>query len=405
MRLIVIISERWVDASCPVAWALVGHDGTLAQKGSSLIADLPQGQRTILVIAASRVLLASANLPRHGTGKIRKALAYAVEDQLTSDPDSVHAVAAGARRGSRQAIAVIERKLLRALVASFQSVGVTPDSVTVETSLTPLAEGEWTVVLREGGGFLRTGEAAGMALDSPLDGCVPGVLRLALEAARKAGDAPRKIVIRSDFSLDGSSWESELGVPCEGAGPWHAWQSVERPSVEFLQGEFAHRRALSARWAPLRPAAILTGAALAIEVIGTFVHWGALRYEKAQLEARMHDQFKGVFPQAQAVVDPALQMRRNLQAARSAAGVAQESDFLPLLAKAVRANTSAGWKVKTVSYDGGRLTLDVVLADSGQVDSMLKHFADKDISVALEAAASKGSTRDARLVFATRGLK
>src|SRR6185369_15136751 len=122
-------------------------------------------------------------------------------------------------------------------------------------------------------------------------------------------------------------------------------------------------------------------------------------------EAQMNEQFKAAFPQAQAIVDPALQMRRNLRAARAAAGVAQESDFLPLLAKVARAGPGGGWTVKTIGYDAGQLTLDVVLADPRQADSMLQLLEEKNIGVAREAANPKSSNHEARFVFATRGLK
>jgi general secretion pathway protein L len=400
MRLIVAIPERWKDAASLVAWALVRPDGTLASEGEGTIADLPSAKHTTLVVAASRVLLATATLPSRGARRIRGALAYAVEDQITSDPESVHAIAAGAPRGKRQSIAVIEREWLRSLIASFESAGIMPESVTVETCLPPIVDGEWMLVLRDEGGFLRTGEAAGMSFDGGLDGSVPDVLRLALDAARDTSSAPLRIVIRADSPPDVHAWERELGVPCEAAGPWRPWQGVGGPPIEFLQGEFARSSGLSRLWPRLRPAAILAASALAIEVVGTVAHWGALRYEKAQLEARMKDQFRAAFPQAQAIVDPALQMRRNLQVARAAAGVAQESDFLPLLAKAVR--TDSGWKPKAVAYEGGKLTLDLVFADQRQADSMLKRLQEKDIGVALETANSKAAGAEMRFILAPR---
>ena len=403
MRLVVSIPERWEDSSVPVNWALARPDGTLAREGESPIADLPSAKQTTLVVAASRVLLTAARLPRRGARRVRHALAYAIEDQLTSDPESVHAVAAGAPRDDHQSIAVIEREWLQALLASFASAGVSPDSVTVETCLAPIVDGSWTLVLHGNGGFLRTGEAAGMGLDSSFDGTVPRVLQLALEAARVRGAAPQKIVVHADGALDLAAWEHELGARCAMVGPWRGWLLVRRPSVEFLHGDFARNRGgLGAYWARLRPAAILASAALAIEVAGTFCHWGALRYEKAQLEARMRDQFKAAFPDAQAIVDPALQMRRNLQATRAAAGVPQEGDFLPLLARAVHASPRAGWKIKAIAYDAGRLTLDVILADREQADSILKRVADKDVAVTLEAASPKGTGGEARFVFAAR---
>ncbi len=401
MRLVVTIPERWVDSRVPVGWALVRPDGTLAREGESLIADLPPAKHTTLVVAASRVLLTGARLPRRGARRVRDALAFAIEDQLTSDPESVHAVAAGAPRDGRQSIAVIEREWLRGLLASCHSCGMSPDSVTVETCLAPIESSAWTLVLRDGGGFLRTGEAAGMGLDSAFDGTVPGVLRLALEAARGTGGGPQKISIHADRALDLRAWEHELGVQCVMAGSWRGWRFAGKPAVEFLQGEFARvRGGRNALWPRLRPAAIIVGATVFVEVLGTLCQWGALRYEKVQLEARMREQFMAAFPKAQAVVDPALQMQRNLQAARAAAGVAQNSDFLPLLARIARASPGTAWNVKAVAYEPGKLTLDLVVTDKAQTDSMLKRLADKDITVSVEAANPKGA--ETRVVFAPR---
>jgi general secretion pathway protein L len=277
-----------------------------------------------------------------------------------------------------------------------------PKSVTVETCIAPRARGEWSVVLCGGAGFVRTHDASGMALDGADDGAVPPLLRLALERARTAGSAPEKIIVRSGAALDAQAWEQELGVRCEAAGPWRAWQTSGRPIIELLQGEFAPKSGLVALWPRLRPAAFLAAAAIVVEIAGVVAHWGALRYEKAHLEARMIEQFKVAFPQAQAIVDPALQMRRNLAAARAAAGMAQESDFLPLLAQASRPSAGAGWKVKTVGYDAGRLTLDVLLADQREADSMLKRFDPERVGVALEAASPRAAGGEARFVFVPR---
>ena len=404
MNLIVTIPERWEDASCPVGWAL-NHDATLAREGEGLIGELPRAQRVTAVVAASRVLLTAAKLPARGARRVRSALAYAIEDQLTSDPESVHAVAGPALPDGRQSIAVVDRAWLRTLLAALESAGMQPQSVTVETCVAPRARGEWSVVLREGAGFVRTGDASGVPLDGASDGAAPPLLRLALEHAQSAGSAPKKIVVRSDAALDLQVWERELGVPCEAARPWRAWHASGRPVIELLQGEFAPKSGVLALWPRLRPAAILVAAAVTLEIVGVLAHWGALRYEKAQLEARMSDQFRAAFPQAQAIVDPALQMRRNLAAARTAAGMAQESDFLPLLAHASRPSAGAGWKVKTVGYDAGRLTLDVLLADRREADSMLKHFDAGSVGVTLEAASPKAAGGEARFVFVPRSAR
>ena len=306
MRLIVTIPERWEDASCAVSWALLNHDATLAREGEGLIGELPRAPRVTAVVAASRVLLTAAKLPARGARRVRGALAYAIEDQLTSDPESVHAVAGPPLPDGTQSIAVVDRAWLRTLLAALESAGAQPQSVTVETCGAPRARGEWSVVLRDGAGFVRTGDASGMPLDGAGDGAAPPLLRLALERARSAGSAPEKIVVRSGAALDLQAWERELGVRCEAARPWRAWDAPGRPVIELLQGEFAPKSGLLALWPRLRPAAILAAAGVAIEIVGVFAQWGTLRHEKARLEAQMTERFRTAFPQAQAIVDPAL---------------------------------------------------------------------------------------------------
>src|SRR4030095_12214016 len=117
MNLVVAIPEHWKDASAAVAWALVRPDGTLEREGQGQIESLQSAGRTTVVVAASRVLLTRATLPSRGAHRVRSALAYAIEDQLTSDPESVHAVAAGAARDQRPAIAVNERRGARKPIA------------------------------------------------------------------------------------------------------------------------------------------------------------------------------------------------------------------------------------------------------------------------------------------------
>lgn len=404
MRLIVTIPERWEDAGCAVSWALLRPDGTLQREAETPIGELPAAQRVIAVVPASRVLLTAVKLPARGAQRVRNALAYAVEDQLTSAPESVHAVAGPLLPAGKQSIAVIDKEWLGKLLSALESAGARPHSITVETCLPARARDDWAVVLREGTGFVRTGDASGMVLDRADSGSAPPMLQLALQDARNSDAAPQKIVVWSDSTCDLRAWEQELGVRCDAAGPWRAWQAAGHPAIELLQGEFAPPSALHDLWPRVRPAAILVGAALAIEISGVFLHWGALRYEKAQLEARMHDQFKTAFPQAQAIVDPALQMRRNLEATRTSTGIAQDGDFLPLLAQAARLGAAGtGWQLKAIAYESGRLALDVALADRKQAESLLRGFEAGGVKTSLEAINPNGSGAEARFVFVARG--
>ena len=83
--------------------------------------------------------------------------------------------------------------------------------------------------------------------------------------------------------------------------------------------------------AGLRPAAWIAGAALAIHAVALVADWTLLGAEQRSLRAQMEARFRSAFPDAVAVADPALQMRRQLAAARHRAGVPDGGDFAPMI--------------------------------------------------------------------------
>jgi general secretion pathway protein L len=79
-----------------------------------------------------------------------------------------------------------------------------------------------------------------------------------------------------------------------------------------------------------------------------------LARERADLAARAESIFRSAFPEAKAVVDPRLQMERNLAELRRSRGLAAGDDFLAQLTHAARA--SAG-RVRSIEYANGRLDI------------------------------------------------
>ena len=78
----------------------------------------------------------------------------------------------------------------------------------------------------------------------------------------------------------------------------------------------------------------------------------------------MEARFRSVFPDAAAIADPALQMRRQLATARHRAGLPDEGDFAPMIEQVVAGleGLPAG-SLRTVSYEGGRMTLELAMAE------------------------------------------
>jgi general secretion pathway protein L len=142
--------------------------------------------------------------------------------------------------------------------------------------------------------------------------------------------------------------------------------------------------ALSAR---LRPAAWIAGAALAIHSIALVTDWALLAREQRTLRSQMESRFRAVFPDAVAVVDPALQMRRKIADARHVAGLSDNGDFPPMLEKvaaAVKQLPPGG--LRTVSYESGRMTLELAAVDAATLRSMVARLVQSGLSVDTSSA-------------------
>ena len=148
-------------------------------------------------------------------------------------------------------------------------------------------------------------------------------------------------------------------VPGENATPASELQRARsgrgEPSnecIDLLQGDFARRRTGSSR---LPRAAVALAAVIAVLQLA-FVAADAwrLQHERSGLEARREAIFRGAFPEAKVVVDPDLQMRRNLAELKRTRGIATQDDFLGRLSRAAQESPQP---VKSIEYANGKLVV------------------------------------------------
>lgn len=388
------------------SWALRDADGSVLRAGADPVASLPASPQVELVAPAGRVLLTRASLPRSARRRTPQMLRFAVEDRLTVEPDRVH-VALGPRiEGSIHALAVVDREWLSAWIEAFTRAGRAPQSVRVETCLTPLAPGTWSVVWRDADPFVRTDYVGGMALDRAEGAQVPAMLHLALDEAVARGNAPGAIVVRTEDAAmpDLDAWSATLAVPCV-AGSVDEREPVTAPSgIDLMQGEFLPAGRVREVLPRLRPALIIGAIVLAVHVVGTCAHWLVLGHEKSRLQAEMRALFRSTFPSAQVVVDPPLQMQRQLGALRQSAGAASAGDFLPLLAQAASGIAAdAEVRFKSASYAQDKLTIDVDLPSRSHAEGLLRRLNEGAVSATLDAVNPKGGRFEARLALIPKG--
>jgi general secretion pathway protein L len=308
-----------------------------------------------LVIPAAQVLITRASLPPGAKRRDGALLAFAVEEASAAEPDANEVSWLGG-----DAFAVLDRKGIAHWRSALQALGVRAPEVHPETLLLPLANGEWSLAWRGGEGFVRSGEFEGAATDSGDPATPPLALRMMLDQAAR----PAAIALYMDASApapDLKRWQAELGVPLRPMEAWD-WRNAPSQAGVALAQQRARWRVNAAALAALRPAAWLAGAALAVHSAALIVDWAKLGSEQRSLRAQMEARFRTTFPDAVAVADPALQMRRQLAAARHRAGVPDSGDFAPMMQKVGGALKELSG-VRAISYESGRMTLELAVSD------------------------------------------
>ncbi len=362
------LPERWPD---PVAldeprirWAL--HTPRRTKNGVSGLAEVPHAEEAILVLPVPRVTFVRAPLPPGPPEKLAKLAPFAVEDAIVSAPEDAHAIVLDDVRDGERLVAVIDREWLAAAVREIEAAGFTPERAIVESALLTHRPDTWTVVWSGSGGFASLGSIEAIALDASIEDRPPLVLKLITDERRARGAGPRAVQVLLAGAADPpdvAKWSAALHVPVEVVGKWSPEEIDARAAVcpDLLPGAYGRPWAASEWVARLRPAVILAVAIVGGHMLLTLADWGRLAYEAHGLRAEMEGAFRQAFPEAKAVVDPALQMRRNLTGLRRAAGEPDTADLVPLLGKLAPALAAVGAKPRSLRYERGELQLELAL--------------------------------------------
>jgi general secretion pathway protein L len=382
------------DAPVRCQWALV-NDGRDPVAGEGPLAELPRGARRVqLVIPAGQVLITRAQLPRSARRHAGSVLAFAVEDETMGEPDANQVSWLGAA-GDADVLAVVDKPGLARWRDALDAAGFRGYEIHCETLWLPWTTGEWSLAWDGREGIVRSGEFEGAATDCGDRETPPLSLRLMLEEAQVPGAKPGSIALYTtvpDAAPDIEAWTRELGVAVRVAGTWD-WRSAPPGAGVSLAQERQRWRAMTGAVARLRPAAWILGAALAIHAAALVVDWTSLANERRALRQQMDSRFRAAFPDAIAVVDPALQMQRKLAEARHAAGQPDSGDFLPLMTQvAAAARELPAGAVRAVSFGGGRLALELSAVDEAGVRRIVARLVQSGLSVDQGAKAAPART-------------
>ncbi len=349
---------------------------SVSQTGVAPVAALPRASQHVLVLADADVSWQRVLCPKAPAARLRAALGGAMEEMLLDEDEDLHlALAPGAKPGQKCWVAVMNRPWLVGALQVLEAHGREIEKVVCASApVSPAvghfsadegaAEHELSLLMCRKEGVIQLGLAGGLArtLVPPRGEGTRWTANPAAAAAaeRWLGEGERVTVL--------SDPERLLLASREGANLRQFSLTSGPRGLRALRD--GRRHFFSPGWRPVRWG--LAALALA-NVVGLNAHaW----QQQRQLQDKRHAMtglLQSTFPNVRAVIDPALQMRRETERARAVAGQVGDADLEALLGAAALGWPDGQAATATLRYEPGRLSL----AAAGWNEQQVRQFRDR----------------------------
>ncbi|MEK9721085.1 MAG: type II secretion system protein GspL, partial [Quisquiliibacterium sp.] len=323
---------------------------------------LPALRSAALVFDARDVTLLAVKLPALSGARLARALPNLLEDSLLQDVQACAFALGPQLPDGRRLVAVIDRGWLEFVIGAFERRGIKltaawPAQLVLPWS--PQSPREWALACVHDGLVLRTGQFDGIGWSAGADlQSRSEAISSALRGAALSQAQPEVLNVMAESA----DWQEAVMQACEGSQMRVAFaglavaQSGVLDLLNARRGTAGSRLLSAIDWRSWRLPMALACACLAVWLLGLNLHWGQMARESAQLRAGMEATFRETFPKAQVVVDPLLQMQRQVAQLRLNSGRHGADDFLPMLAGlSLALGPRANDALESLEYRAGRI--------------------------------------------------
>lgn len=383
--------------------------GTLEQAAAHA-----SGLQIIVLVPGSDVLLTQAAVPSQNRQRIARALPFVLEEQLAADVEELH-FAIGQREAGQVSAAVVARSQMDTWSAALRAAGIQADWVVPDILALPRRPDSWTILAYSAPAtwavnsssspataLVRSAAQQGFAADlENLDILLESALAAHSEAAPKALyliDYTQAKVSLTDNLSRAAELEIIPEVNHDEPLVLLAKNFTEQEAINLLQGDYSRREQVGKLWRPWRPAAALLMVWLLLQGGMMVAEINRLSSESQALRKQIERIYLQTFPEARKVVNPRLQMQRQLDALRAGRGGGGQG-FLELLTQAGSPlKDTPNLNLRNVTYKEGQLNLELEISDLQALDQLKRRLTSQaPLDVEIQSATSQENKVQSRL--------
>jgi len=391
-------SEVGPATRLPSDWAFVlSHDGrSVAQQGTAPLALLPRADEVLLLLADADLSWHQVQVPKAPAARLRAALVGVMEEALLDDDDTLHfALAPDAAPGRLGWVAVSHRPRLVAALDALEAAGLNVQRVVPASQPTAAGspahghfhtaggsagDGPWLNLAREDGVLeLRLAGSLARALQ-PTE---PGTRWTATPAAAAAAEhwlgAPVAVLTDAERALESTQGAANLRQ--FDLAPRHRGTRALRDVAQ----RFFSREWRAVRWGLV--------SLLVLQLVGLNAYAWQQKQMLAAKRQAMNELLRSAHPGVKVVLDAPLQMDRETERLRAAAGQPGDSDLESLLAASAGAWPDGAGPVQGLRFEPGKLSM----VAPGWADAQLLQFKDRLRPAGLGAELAEGRINVTRL--------
>lgn len=375
MRQTLIIRLRSALPDAPTAYRLDGEaPGRVEVAPLATVLDQAEGCRVLVIVPADQVRLETVDLPIRNAAKLRKAVPYALEDQLAEDVDTLHFAVGNRRPDGQHGVAVVAHDTLQEWLAPFAERGLRPDAFLPEPLCLPVPEVEadtvrWNLLVEADRACVRTGHCGGFS-------CERNDLADYLLLADPDATAQLRVHLPDGVQADFSEmrWQTDLLPGFRDGLDVLVDQLDLSQAINLLQGPYSQAENLARYWRPWLIPAALAASYLIVSLLVTAVNAARVQAEAdAQAQANA-ERFRQIFPSQQRIVDLDTQLAQQL-AQLDGGGRRGMLELLDGLGAGLEA--SKGLTLQALQFRDGDLFLSLIGSDLQALERLRAYYSER----------------------------